>query len=435
MRRNRAVDDAGEFHVHLDNTGTAATSYVDTDVVAETRYIYRIKAINEHGLSAQSTYVNADTPSPPVPDQPTELTGTVEHDSVSLSWDDPHDDTITGYRILRRNRATDDPGVFHTIEDDTGSEAAFHVDTDVEPETRYVYRIQALNEHGASPTSGYVNADTPPAPAVAEEQQQALPAAPTGLLTAATHDQVLLSWDDPDDGSITGYGILRGADADSLTILVDDTNSASTSYTDHDVEPETAYVYAVRALNASGAGEASVSAAATTQKAPEEPIVARQDSGVCDRTDEVEAAIIAAVDGVDACGDVTSAHLEGIATLDLSSKGIDSLQSGDFAGLTALTELAIQHTSVKSLPSDIFAGLTALTELNFAYSSLESLPAGVFDELTSLRVLDLAGSALTELPAGVLEGVQKGLLCASRRSMSPVMAMYNQVSVVSHNAS
>ena len=197
--------------------------------------------------------------------------------------------------------------------------------------------------------------------------------------------------------------MLRGPDADSLATLVDNTSSASTSYTDHDVEPETSYVYAVRALNASGAGEASVSAAATTQKAPEEPIAARQDSGVCDRTDAVEMAIIAAVNGVGACGDVTSAHLEGILSLSLFGNSIDGVQSGDFAGLTALTELAIKHTSVKSLPSDIFAGLTALTELNFANSSLESLPAGVFDELTSLTLLDLRGNSLESLQADVFD--------------------------------
>ena len=161
LRRNRAVDDAGEFHVHLNNTGTAATSYLDTDVVAETRYVYRIKAINEHGLSVQSTYVNADTPSPPVPDQLTELTGTVEHDSVSLSWDDPGDSSITGYQVLRRNRAVDDKGVFHTVTDDTGSADTSYEDTTVEPETRYSYRVAARNSAGLSPTSGYFEADVP----------------------------------------------------------------------------------------------------------------------------------------------------------------------------------------------------------------------------------------------------------------------------------
>ena len=35
------------------------------------------------------------------------------------------------------------------------------------------------------------------------------PAAPTGLLSAASHNSVLLLWDDPGDDTITGYRLLR----------------------------------------------------------------------------------------------------------------------------------------------------------------------------------------------------------------------------------
>lgn len=47
----------------------------------------------------------------------------VAHDSVAIGWDDPNDGTITGYRILRRDRDVDLPGVFATVEEDTGSSA------------------------------------------------------------------------------------------------------------------------------------------------------------------------------------------------------------------------------------------------------------------------------------------------------------------------
>ena len=36
------------------------------------------------------------------PAKPTGLTATASHDSVALTWDDPNDDSITGYVILRR---------------------------------------------------------------------------------------------------------------------------------------------------------------------------------------------------------------------------------------------------------------------------------------------------------------------------------------------
>ena len=60
-----------------------------------------------------------------------------------------------------------------------------------------------------------------------EGQSSSPPAKPDGLITAASHDSVLLSWDNPDDDGITGYQVLRGPDADSLDVLLDDTGSAA----------------------------------------------------------------------------------------------------------------------------------------------------------------------------------------------------------------
>ena len=396
LHRNRATDATDIFRTIEGDTGAAATSYTDTDVEPETRYVYRIKAINTHGLSAQSTYVDADTPAPPVPDKPTGLTGTVKLDSVSLSWDDQDDDSISGYHILPRNRAVDD----------TGSSGTSYTDTGVAAETRYVYRIKAINNHGLSERSSWFDADTPEAPAETQEgqQQSAPPAAPTGPLTAATHDQVLLSWDDPDDDSITGYRILRCPDADSLSVIVENTNSASTSYTDQDVEAETAYVYTVCAINESGAGEASESVGVTTQKAPEETILSlRQDGGICDRTDAVADAIVAAVDGVSDCEDITSAHLEEITSLNLEGQSIASLQSGDFAGLTGLTALALASNSLTELPAGVFDKLTSLQELSLASNSLDTLPDEVFDKLTVMTNLNLRTNSLDALRMGVFD--------------------------------
>ena len=42
-----------------------------------------------------------------------------------------------------------------------------------------------------------------------QAQDGSAPDKPTGLSATATHDQVVLTWDDPGDASITGYVILR----------------------------------------------------------------------------------------------------------------------------------------------------------------------------------------------------------------------------------
>ena len=72
-------------------------------------------------LAFLSSPAQAQSDEPPA--KPTGLTGEVAHDQVSLSWDDADDASITGYQILRRNKAVDDPGIFHIHVESTGSAA------------------------------------------------------------------------------------------------------------------------------------------------------------------------------------------------------------------------------------------------------------------------------------------------------------------------
>ena len=45
------------------------------------------------------------------PGRPTNLTGTVAHDAVRLTWEAPQDSTVTGYQILRLQRGVA-PGAY-----------------------------------------------------------------------------------------------------------------------------------------------------------------------------------------------------------------------------------------------------------------------------------------------------------------------------------
>ncbi len=98
------------------------------------------------------------------PARPTGLTSIAAHDLVTLSWDGSSDESITHYIILRRETDRHAPGHFITINENTGSAQTSYRDATVSAETRYVYRIKAVNAHGASPQSGYTDADTPAAP-------------------------------------------------------------------------------------------------------------------------------------------------------------------------------------------------------------------------------------------------------------------------------
>ena len=164
LRRIPGVDPQGHFDVLVANTGTAATTYTDDTVAAETRYTYRIKAINGAGTSERSRWYHIDTPEAPVPDKPTGLEATVSHGQVVLTWDDPGDDSITGYVILRRVRVNNTGGDFTVLVADTGSAATTYTDDTVAAEIRYTYRIKAINEHGTSERSRWYHIDIPEAP-------------------------------------------------------------------------------------------------------------------------------------------------------------------------------------------------------------------------------------------------------------------------------
>ena len=164
LRRVRVNDTGGDFSVLVADTGSAATTYTDDTVAASTTYTYRIKAINEHGVSERSRWYHIDTPAAPVPDKPTGLSATASHDAITLTWDDPGDDSITGYVILRRLPGVDPEGQFDELVADTGTAATTYTDDTVAASTTYTYRIKAINEHGVSERSRWYHIDTPAAP-------------------------------------------------------------------------------------------------------------------------------------------------------------------------------------------------------------------------------------------------------------------------------
>ena len=129
-------------------------------------------------------------------------------------------------------------------------------------------------------------------------------------------------------------------------------------------------------------------------------------TGICGRTTVVQTFILGKISGVDACADVTNAHLAAITgSLPLNSESITALAAGDFAGLTSLTKLNLDYNDLTALPADVFDELTALTELRLIGNDLATLPAGVFDELTALTHLYLRDNDLAALPSGVFNGL------------------------------
>ena len=128
---------------------------------------------------------------------------------------------------------------------------------------------------------------------------------------------------------------------------------------------------------------------------------------VCDRTTEVRDAIVAAVPGKNACGDVTAEDLLKITSIDLQSQNITALKAVDFNGLTNLTKLSLGNNDLSSLPADIFDGLTELEKLYLYSNDLSSLDKDIFEDLTALKYLTLSGNDLSSLPADIFDDLTK----------------------------
>ena len=210
--------------------------------------------------------VGAQGPAAEPPATPTGLTGAFTHDSVSLSWDDPGDPSITGYQILRRERGVHEVGVFLIHVDDTNSAATSYVDTAVEAEASYVYRVKARNSSGLSERSRFFRADLPAAP---DPPAPGRPAPPTHLTAeAAGETQIDLSWTAPEhtNGSaIVGYRIEVSTDrGTSWNDLIADTGSTGATYAHTGLVSGATRHYRVSAINSAGAGAPSNIASATT---------------------------------------------------------------------------------------------------------------------------------------------------------------------------
>ena len=431
LRRVRENDTGGDFSELVADTGTAALTYTDNTVAASLTYTYRIKAINEHGVSERSRWVHIDTPAAPAPEEeqaaeppakPRGLSATATHDRVVLTWDDPGDDSITGYVILRRIPGVDPEGQFSELVSDTGTAAATYTDDTVSAETRYTYRIKAINEHGVSERSRWVHIDTPAAPAPEEEQAAEPPAKPRGLSATATHGRVVLTWDDPGNDSITGYVILRRVRVNDtggdFSVLVADTGTAALTYTDNTVAASLTYTYRIKAINEHGTSERSRWLHIATPAAPDgedDPVGAPGGtrgtpplSSICDRTAQVRDAIVAAIDGVSDCAEVTTTQLASVTgTFNLEDDNIQSLNPGDFSGLTALDKLWLNDNALTSLPAGVFSDLEALKSLDLHDNALSALPDDVFSGLTELTYLSLSGNALSALLDDVFSGLTK----------------------------
>ena len=405
LRRDKTLQPRGTFFTVAPNTGTVATTYTDATVEPEKQYVYRIKAINIHGVSALSSWARGYTPAAPEqatpaepqetfvegddennqqdesgepqeaeeeqaterPAKPTGLSAEATHDTVVLTWDNPNDDTITGYMILRRNRKTSASGEFRELASDTGTAATIYTDDTVVAGTTYTYRIKAINAAGPSERSRWFHIDTPAAPGA------------TPVASERTSEYI-----DAHNAGVHDLDEFRPR-SDS-----EDPDGAAGEEDDH-----------------AGGEDPQVGKQGKSVGAPQgKNIGPRATVNICNRTPEVRDALLESIAGGVTCSTVTDAQLADVNRLEVDGYSSASIAPSDFAGLTRLSTLQIGNSEqLASVPARAFAGLDSLTTLNLRNNRLTALHPDAFNVLPALTRLYLTNNALTWLPTYVFHGL------------------------------
>ena len=209
-----------------------------------------------------------------VPGAPTNLlTTAVSSSQINLSWTAPSNNggsSITGYKIDRSPGTPNGcpiPPQWTTIVANTGNTATTYSNTGLSQGQYYCYQVSAINSVGTGSPSNDNQAFT-----------FTVPYPPVNLTAAAvSSSQINLSWvfcppphapgsHCTGGTSVTGYKIERSLDGGNTwsTIVPNNGNNSTTTYSDTGLAASTTYTYRVSAINSVGSSSPSNTASATT---------------------------------------------------------------------------------------------------------------------------------------------------------------------------
>ncbi len=246
--------DSGTNFADIEGSSAATTATTVTDLTNGTAYTLAVRAVNDSGEGA-APRVTA-TPLWPAP---TSLVAVPNNEQVTLQWD-RGDPGITKYHVLTEGPGND----INTLVPAGSGTKTTVTDTGLTNGAEYTFTVRAAL--GTDPANATF---TSVASTVTATPELALPAAPTGLTPTAGDGQVTLSWDDPNDLTLTGYDYSTdgGENFTAITGLTE----APTSYIITGLTNDTEFTLALRAVNASGAGPSSDNVTATPIAKPAAP--------------------------------------------------------------------------------------------------------------------------------------------------------------------
>ena len=216
---------------------TTETSHTWGSLVNGQVYYYRVRATNARGdgpWSATKSGVPGHAPLKPT------LTATGGDTTAALTWTSGGDggSPITKWQV-RWKKAGSPWGEWTDISD-SGPDTTSHTVTGLDNGPQYSFEVRAVNTTGEGPASDTVSAYT-------------VPAKPTGFSAAGGTSNATLTWNNPNDGAITGweYRYKTGSgDYGSWTAIANST--ATTTSASVSVANGKSHTFQIRAVNTSG---------------------------------------------------------------------------------------------------------------------------------------------------------------------------------------
>ena len=291
LQWNTGAPGIDKYHILTEGTGSdisdinrlvqAGSGTKTTDIVTGlangTVYTFTVRAASgtdpENPVYTGAPSSKTATPAVTLPDAPTGLTSAAGDRQITLSWDDPENITITGYDYSTDYSTDGGVTTFIPIANSSATTTAYTVTilsdgggTQLDNETQYTFAVRAVNASGNSPW------------ATATATPIALPVAPANFDATRGSDggEVTLTWDDPDNDTITGYQYRRkrgsGKFRDWVDISDSDINANETentlTHTVTGLSNGRVYTFELRAVNISGYGAVSSDTATPLWPAP-----------------------------------------------------------------------------------------------------------------------------------------------------------------------
>ena len=219
-------------------------------------YSFKVRGFNDMGGGAPSAAISVTL----IPLAPATFTVTAGDAEAALAWTKSGADaTVTGWQY--RYKAAGDYGKWTTVPGSASSTTAYTV-AGLDNGTVYTFQLRAVNAAGAGPASAEQSA-TPTLSA---------PLKPTGLQAYVGDRSVTLQWDDPSNGSITGWQYKQdGGNWKAMTCVSPCVPATLTMYTVTGSDQRTSYSFKIRAVNSTGNSPESDSASATPLAVPGQP--------------------------------------------------------------------------------------------------------------------------------------------------------------------